>query len=100
MPTVIFHKDGQTYRDDVQEKTNLVVRAGIRKFPFPHLRYSCGMGKCGACACRVIEGGEHLPEPNWKEKRQLGDRIALGYRLACQLWLSHDIELSQDSGNA
>ncbi|MCW2241453.1 (2Fe-2S)-binding protein [Azospirillum canadense] len=97
MPMVIFHKDGQTHRDEVQERTNLVVRAGIRKFPFPHLRYSCGMGKCGACACRVIAGGEHLPDPNWKEKRQLGDRLAQGYRLACQLWVSHDIELAQDS---
>ncbi len=78
MPTVIFHKGGQTYRDEVRDNTNLVVRAGIKQFPYPHLRYECGMGKCS------------------KEKRQLGERLEAGYRLACQLWLSHDIELVQD----
>ena len=41
-------------------------------------------------------GGEHLPPVNWKEKKQLGERIDAGYRLACQLWLDHDIELAQD----
>jgi len=38
-----------------------------------------------------------LPEPNWKEKQRLGARIDEGYRLACQLWLTHDIELSQEA---
>jgi ferredoxin len=33
---------------------------------------------------------------NWKEKKQLGERIDQGYRLACQLWLTSDIELVQD----
>ena len=95
MPMVIFHRDGQTYRDEVSERTNLVVRAGIRQFPYPHLRYECGMGKCSRCACILRAGGEHLPPPNWKEKKQLGERLAQGYRLACQLWIEHDIELEQ-----
>jgi len=38
-----------------------------------------------------------LPEPNWKEKKRLGARIERGYRLACQLWITHDIELSQEA---
>ena len=71
MPLVTFHKNGQVYRDEVQPRTNLVVRAGIKQFPFPHLAYQCGMGKCASCACRVLAGAEHLPEPNWKEKKQL-----------------------------
>lgn len=96
MPHVRFHKHGQVFEDDVKDDTNLVVRAGIKQFPFPNLRYECGMGKCSKCACRVIAGGEHLPAPNWKEKRQLGERLELGYRLACQLWITHDIELIQD----
>jgi ferredoxin len=37
-----------------------------------------------------------LPPPNWKEKKQLGARIDEGYRLACQLWIEHDIDLEQD----
>jgi ferredoxin len=96
MPKVVFHKNGQTFEDEVKDNTNLVVRAGIKQFPFPHLKYQCGMGKCATCACLVVAGAEHLAPPNWKEKKQLGDRLDAGWRLACQLWLSHDIELRQD----
>lgn len=95
MPVVILHKNGQRHRDEVAPGTNLVVRAGIRQFPYPHLRYECGMGKCAKCACQVVAGAEHLPPPNWKEKKQLGARLDEGYRLVCQLWLEHDIELVQ-----
>ncbi|WP_042267449.1 2Fe-2S iron-sulfur cluster-binding protein [Paraburkholderia heleia] len=96
MPVVVFRRNGESYRGEVKENTNLVVRAGIRQFPFPHLRYECGMGKCASCACRVVAGGEQLPPPNWKEKKQLGERLDAGFRLACQLWIEHDIELEQD----
>jgi ferredoxin len=97
MPTVTFHKNGQTFRGEVKPDANLVVCAGIRQFPFPHLSYGCGMGKCGKCASRVIAGGEHLPPPNWKEEKVLGGHLMDGFRLCCQLWLSHDIELAQDN---
>lgn len=100
MPVVVFRSNGQTYREEVKVNTNLVVRAGIKQFPFPHLRYECGMGKCARCACRVLAGGEHLPAPNWKEKKQLGERLDAGYRLACQLWIEDDIELAQDEAPA
>ena len=100
MPLVTFHKNGQVHRGEVQANTNLVVRAGIRQFPFPHLTYQCGMGKCATCACKVLAGAEHLQAPNWKEKKQLAERLGQGWRLACQLWLEHDIELSQDASNA
>lgn len=96
MPRVIFHKAGVAHEGEVAANSNLVVRAGIKHFPYPHLRYGCGMGKCAKCACRIIAGAEHLPEPNWKELKMLGDRIASGYRLMCQIWLSEDIELAQD----
>lgn len=96
MPIVVLHKDGQTLRDEVPEKSNLVVRAGVRKFPYPNFKYRCGMGKCATCASRIISGGEHLPPPNWKEKKMLGEWLDRGYRLACQLWIERDIELIQD----
>lgn len=96
MPTVVLHRGGQVYRDEVKENTNLVVRAGIKQFPFPNLRYGCGMGKCAKCASRILKGAELLPAPNWKEKKQLGPRLDEGYRLVCQLWLNHDLELVQD----
>lgn len=96
MPIVTFHKNGSVFQEEVPQKTNLVVMAGIRKFPFPHLSYGCGMGKCGKCACHILSGAEHLPEPGWKEKKVLGHRLEHQVRLACQLWLTGDLELSQD----
>jgi ferredoxin len=97
MPTVVFHKLGATYSEDVPDDTNLVVNTAIKRFPYPHLTFGCGMGKCARCACRVLSGAEHLPEPNWKEQQRLGPRLEQGYRLVCQLWLKHDIELAQDA---
>ena len=97
MPIVTFHKADQVHTGEVPANANLVVRAGIKKFPFPHLAYGCGMGKCAKCACRVLAGAEHLPPPNWKETKMLAARIDQNYRLMCQLWLDHDIELDQDA---
>jgi len=97
MPKIAIHKDGQLHTGEVKENTNLVVRAGIKQFPFPHLKYRCGMGQCGTCTSRIIAGAEHLPEPNWKEQKILGERLKLGYRLCCQLWIKHDLELTQEN---
>jgi ferredoxin len=97
MPRVVFHKNGQVFSDDVADNSNLVVRTGVRKFPYPHLTFGCGMGKCGKCACQVLAGGDNLPVPNWKETKRLGERIDAGFRLMCQLWITHDIELMQDN---
>ena len=96
MPVVTLRKGDNVYVDEVKPNTNLVVRAGIRQFPYPNFKYRCGMGKCATCASRIISGGEHLPARNWKEKKILGDKLDQGYRLACQLWITHDIELTQD----
>ena len=96
MPSITLHKNGAVHTGEVNENTNLVVRAGIKQFPYPNLSYKCGMGKCATCACKVLAGAEHLPPPNWKEKKQLGGRLEEGYRLVCQLWITHDIELTQD----
>ena len=97
MPKVVMHKNGGVFEEDVKDNTNLVVRAGIKQFPYPHLNYECGMGKCSKCACRVLAGAEYLPAPNWKEKKQLGERLDQGFRLICQLWIQHDIVLEQNS---
>src|SRR5436305_3390189 len=96
MPKIAIHKGGQVHEGEVKDNTNLVVRAGIRQFPYPHLKYKCGMGKCGTCASRILKGAEPLPEPNWKERELLGERLARGERLLCQLWIEHDLELTQE----
>ena len=97
MPIVTFRKGEESFAEDMADNTNLVVRAGIKKFPWPHLKYGCGMGKCGKCTCHILAGAEALPEPNWKEQKVVGeDRLGQGLRLACQLWLHHDLTLTQD----
>ncbi len=96
MPKITIHKKGQVHVGEVPEDSNLVVLTGIRKFPFPHLRYGCGMGKCTKCKSRIISGAEGLAEPNWKEKKLLGDELEQGFRLACQIRIFEDLELTQD----
>jgi ferredoxin len=87
---------GTPHSGEVPAGANLVVLTGVRKFPHPHLRFKCGMGKCGTCASRVLDGGEHLPAPNWKEQERLGERLAQGWRLMCQLWPEHDLTITQE----
>lgn len=96
MPKIIIHADGVLHSGELAAGSNLVVRAGIKQFPYPHLKYRCGMGKCGTCASRIIAGEDGLPAPNAKERKVLGERLALGYRLCCQFWIQDDLELTQD----
>jgi ferredoxin len=96
MPKISIHKNGQVFEGEVKDNTNLVVRAGIKQFPYPNLAYGCGMGNCGKCASRILSGAEQLAEPNWKEQRLLGEKLAEGCRLICQLWINHDLALTQD----
>ncbi|SDJ77917.1 2Fe-2S iron-sulfur cluster-binding protein [Paenibacillus naphthalenovorans] len=96
MPNVKLHQNGQVYEQEVAANSNLVVLAGIKKFPYPHLKYGCGMGKCTRCTVTVLSGGESLPEPNWKENKMLGDKLSVGCRLACQLYITADIEIRQE----
>jgi len=97
MPLVTIHAKGQVHSASVPDRSNLVVRAGIRQFPYPHLQFRCGMGQCGRCASRILAGGDTLPAPNWKEERVLGERLVDGWRLACQLWLEQDLVLTQEA---
>ncbi len=97
MPKVTVHREGEVHEGEIAPDSNLVVLAGIRKYPYPHLKYRCGMGKCSTCKSRILAGAEQLEEPNWKEKKVLGEeQLAEGYRLVCQLRIFEDIEIAQD----
>ncbi|MBT2679298.1 (2Fe-2S)-binding protein [Bacillus sp. ISL-35] len=95
MPKVTLHVDGKKVEQQVKDNANLVVLAGIRQFP--ELKYGCGMGRCTKCTCVVINGGEDLAPPNWKEEKMLGEKVNEGYRLTCQLTIQKDIEISQEN---
>lgn len=94
MPNVTLHQNGQVYQQEVKDNSNLVVLAGIKQFP--HLKYGCGMGKCTKCTVKVLSGADKLHEPNWKERKMLGDKLSEGFRLSCQLYITADIEIRQD----
>ena len=100
MPKIVIHRNGQRFEGEVKDNSNLVVRAGIKQFPFPNLSYGCGMAKCAKCVSRILSGVETLAAPNWKEQKLLGEKLDEGFRLVCQLWITADIELSQDEGDA
>ena len=96
MPLVKIIHNNISYEENVSNNTNLVVQAGIKKFPHPYLKYKCGMGTCGTCASRILSGIENLTEPTWKEVKVLKEKLNLGYRLACQFRIIKDIQLKQD----
>ncbi|SDH15556.1 Ferredoxin [Alteribacillus persepolensis] len=93
MPKVTLYKADIVHEQEVDPGSNLVVLAGIKKFP--HLSYGCGMGKCTRCQAKITKGSEHLDEPNWKEEKMLGSKLEEGYRLPCQLTIREDIEIDQ-----
>ena len=95
MPLVKISHGDEVFEQNVKENTNLVVQAGIKKYPFPYLKYKCGMGTCGTCSSKIISGAENLSKPTWKEIKVLKDKITLGYRLACQFRVFYDIEIKQ-----
>lgn len=97
MPHVRLHVNGKVIEQDVKKNANLVVLAGLRQLP--ELKYGCGIGRCTKCTSKIITGGEHLDEPNWKEKKMLGELLEQGYRLTCQLSITDDLELSQENVN-
>ena len=97
MPIVKIIVGDKVFEKNVELDINLVVQAGIKNFPFPHLKYKCGMGSCGTCASKIISGGENLAKPNWKEIKVLKDKLDSGYRLVCQFRVNKDLEIKQEN---
>jgi ferredoxin len=95
VPLVKIIQGDEVFEQNVEENTNLVVQAGIKNYPFPYLKYKCGMGTCGTCALKIISGAQDLSEPTWKEIKVLKEKLNSGYRLACQFRVFHDIEIKQ-----
>jgi ferredoxin len=95
MPLVRLFHNNDVFEKKLDKNTNLVVQAGIKKFPFPHLKYKCGMGACGTCECFIVSGKENISEPTWKEKKILKEKLISGSRLACQFRIFDDIDLKQ-----
>lgn len=90
MPELILGIDGATHRipfepgpsvRDILDATDFRVRSGCR-----------GIGACGLCRVRVVEG--EAGEPTQNECLHLTSaQLALGVRLACQVSPRHDMQV-------
>ncbi len=54
MPLVRVILESKIVEENVTENTNLVVQAGIKKFPYPYLKYKCGMGTCDEISMDIL----------------------------------------------
>ncbi|OUQ90382.1 ferredoxin [Brevibacillus brevis] len=48
------------------------------------IAYKCQQGHCGKCSVQILAGASLLDTPTGQEKEKLGEKLATGYRLACQ----------------
>ncbi|WJQ81264.1 2Fe-2S iron-sulfur cluster-binding protein [Brevibacillus brevis] len=48
------------------------------------IAYKCQQGHCGKCSVQIVAGASLLDTPTGQEKTKLGEKLATGYRLACQ----------------
>jgi ferredoxin len=74
------------------ENSNL-LRVSLREqggIPF-----KCGGGLCGTCKCRIESGLEHTDAVKAKERKHLSeDDLKAGYRMACQTFITGDVNVS------
>ncbi|WP_248926936.1 2Fe-2S iron-sulfur cluster-binding protein [Paenibacillus hamazuiensis] len=90
MPSVTFQTSGKSI--EIEKDTNL-LRMSIRYEG--SVPYKCGGGLCGTCRVRIVEGGENLSKVMKKEIDRLGkEKIDMGYRLACQTFISGDVTVA------
>ena len=60
--------------------------------------HACGgKGRCTTCRAEILEGAEHLSEPNEREER-MARRLASNERLACQAKVQGEVVLRIPKG--
>ena len=91
------HRIQITYPGDrvVSVPPGTSVLGASRQSGIPHVSVCGGRGRCSTCRVRIGRGRENLPPPDASEQRVL-DRIGApeNVRLACQLRLSNDVEVT------
>lgn len=90
MPIITFQTSNRSV--ETERDANL-LRTSIRhegSVPF-----KCGGGLCGTCKVRIASGHENLSGVTKKEIERLGlDKLAQGYRLACQTFVGGDVTIA------
>lgn len=80
---VVFKPDG--IEVDIPAGSKII--SAIEKSGIPFDLPCGGKGICGKCRVKVLEGAS---SPNETEKKILGEKVKLGWRLACQSRLKHN----------
>ena len=57
--------------------------------------FKCGGGLCGTCKCRIEKGLENTDAIKPKERKHLTEeQFAVGFRMACQTFVSGNVSVS------
>jgi ferredoxin len=90
MPKLTFTQTGETF--DLASGTSLLVFCQETQTP---QTFGCTVGHCGACICRVTNGGENLNPPSEGELETLEQlESGEGARLGCQLEIQGDVTIA------
>ena len=93
MPTIRFSTTDREVSFPEGDEVNL-LRVAIRNdcgIPF-----KCASGNCGTDRVRVLEGADQLMPSRKRERERLGELAEQGYRLACQTYVSGDVDVAWD----
>lgn len=88
MPTITFMPD----RKIVSVRGGISILNAARMHRVP-IRTRCqGQASCLMCKVQILDEAsrQSVSRPNAREERKLGDRLAEGYRLACQTIIHGD----------
>ncbi|WP_207534232.1 2Fe-2S iron-sulfur cluster-binding protein [Desertivirga arenae] len=87
-------REGVVRKLDIPEEIDLNLMETLKTFDYD-MRATCGgMALCADCHCKVINGGNDLPEPEEAELITLDARpdATASSRLACQLKVNPQID--------
>jgi ferredoxin, 2Fe-2S len=80
MDEIIIEQNGRSY--EIHPVKGKLLDAALAEGK--QINFKCRKGTCGQCTVKVLKG-PGLSAPNEQEQKKLGNEIANGYRLACQV---------------
>jgi 2Fe-2S ferredoxin len=87
-------REGAVRTIEVLQSNDLNLMETLKTFEYD-MRATCGgMALCADCHCKVVDGGDNLPEPEEAELITLDTRpdANASSRLACQLKVSPQVD--------
>lgn len=92
MVPVTVKLGGKVYNVEVPKGENLLDGVNEKGVA---VKWDCKSGVCDTCKIRVLKGMENLTPPTEAEEEMLGELLAKGYRLCCQVTANGPCEIEQ-----